>query len=124
MTDFLSFINDHAEGDIARELGEAIDEVAQAVVDHDKKGEVTLKLTFNKSGRMVIIGGDVTAKVPKADMELSAHYVTDHGLSRDDPLQMFDPSAAEAPHFEVNGDGELTEVEAPPGSPRNPLPAA
>ena len=47
-TDHNQFIDDISGGVFAKQLGYAISEVASAVVDNEKKGEINIKLKLSK----------------------------------------------------------------------------
>ncbi len=68
-TDHNQFIDDINGGVFARQLGYAISEVASAVVDNDKNGEITIKLKLTKGvGRnAVVIAHKLTSIAPLDD---------------------------------------------------------
>lgn len=92
----------HARGQLDREVGDAINEVAQAVILLDKSGSVTLDLKLEKTGGRLLVAGKVKTKTPEADPEAGLYFLGSDGLSKDDPYQMkfedvrdFDPETGE-----------------------------
>jgi hypothetical protein len=113
------WLRTHAHGELDQDLQQAIDEVAQGTLICEKqKGEVTLKLTFEKSGRMVVISHEVKTKVPRLPSESGMYYVTESGLTKDDPFQLFDPAKGDEPKYEVGPDGAVRDaaVDDPPAA--------
>ena len=78
----------HARGQLDREVGDAINDVAQAVMLLDKQGSVTLELRLEKTGGRLLVAGKVKAKAPEADPEAGLYFLGESGLSKDDPYQM------------------------------------
>lgn len=114
MTEFSTWIQDHARGDLDAEMTQALVDVAEGVLLVDKKpGTVTLTVTITKSGRMLVMSGDIKTKIPKPEAESSMHYLGDDGLTRDDPYQLQSFDRANQPLYEVGSDGVLKDVSAP-----------
>jgi hypothetical protein len=90
-TPFSDWLTDHAQGDVDVEMTLALAEVVQAVINHGKKGSVTLKVHIDTAGsgaRTVVTACVVEAKAPTAEPERSIFYVGERGsLHRDDPYQ-------------------------------------
>ena len=82
------WIKTHARGQLDIEVGEAINDVAQAVMLLDKGGTVTLDLKLEKTGGRLLVAGRVKAKAPEADPEAGLYFLGETGLSKDDPYQM------------------------------------
>ncbi|GAA5003562.1 hypothetical protein GCM10023206_07400 [Acinetobacter puyangensis] len=76
-TDHTQFIDDIDGGVFAQQLGYAISEVASAVVDNDKAGEITIKLKLTKGvgANSVTIDHKLTSIAPLAD----GRKLEDHG---------------------------------------------
>lgn len=88
-TPFNEFLAAHSRGVLNDELTAAAADVVKAVSDQNKKGTVTLTLTFEPagpSGRAMTVAGRVTTKMPAPDPELGIYYADHMGaLHRDDP---------------------------------------
>lgn len=111
------WLRTHAHGELDQDLQAAIDEVAQATLICEKqKGEVTVKLTFEKSGRMVVVSHEIKTKVPRLPSESGMYYVTEAGLTKDDPFQLFDPTKGDEPKFEVGPDGAVRDAATDPSA--------
>lgn len=90
-TDHTQFIDDIDGGVFAQQLGYAISEVASAVVDNDKAGEITIKLKLTKGvgANSVTIDHKLTSIAPLAD----GRKLEDHGAKTS---------------MHVNKDGDVT----------------
>ena len=107
--DFATFITDLDHGKINQHLTEILAAVVAAVEDTGKVGEVTLKITVKKEGKMAIIGVDVKGKEPKHPLHGTLFYIGENGeLLRDDPRQLslknLDKPPLKAVEFPVAGD--------------------
>jgi hypothetical protein len=72
------------------ELTETLAEVAAAVLEHEKAGSVTLKITVtpNEGMDVVFISDDVAKKVPQPPRGAMAFHTDQHGnLTRNNPRQ-------------------------------------
>lgn len=88
---FAVFLQEHKRGLLANELARELQEVVAAVIEHGKKGSVTLKLDVSpsKDGMTVFVTDDVKANKPKADRGGSIMFPDAKGnLHRSDPNQM------------------------------------
>lgn len=88
---FAVFLQEHKRGSLANELAEQMQEVVNAVIEHGKKGSLTLKLSIapTKDGMTVFVTDDVTTSVPKADRGGTILFPDAKGnLHRSDPNQM------------------------------------
>ena len=127
---FSEWIQQHAHGDLNIEMTDAMRDVAEGVLLVDKKvGKITLEIDLTKSGRMIVMSGQVKTKIPKPEAEVSTFYLSEGGLTRDDPYQLQAFDRGNGPLYEVGADGVLRDAAdetAPadaPGSVRNPHPA-
>lgn len=75
-------------GDVDREAGEELANVAALTAALDRKGSLTLKVSFEKKGArvMAVVGTD--AKPPRPDAEAGLWFVGQDGLCKDDPGQV------------------------------------
>lgn len=108
---FDEWLPKHRHGGCLAEITEKMAEVAEAVMDTQKAGTITLKITLAPLGkgnkRTVIVSDDVKAKVPEHDRDESMFYIGDRGqLLRDDPDQLAmdfrEPAEPERPVREVD----------------------
>jgi len=76
-----------ARGEIDREAGHAITQVATAVSDLEKAGSVTLELKFSMQAGRVMVVGVVKPKAPVAPSKAALYFVGKDGLTKDDPRQ-------------------------------------
>lgn len=76
----------HARGDVDREAGELVAEVAQAVALLQKKGSVTLTLSMEMAGGRILVAAEVTSKQPKPAPEAEMYFNGPAGLTKQDPL--------------------------------------
>lgn len=87
---FAAWLNEQREGGLHNELTEALQEVAQAVIDLQKKGSLSLTIQIVPAGKgiaQVLITDDVKAK-PPVDKPASLFFTDGRGnLSRRDPNQ-------------------------------------
>lgn len=88
---FAVFLQEHKRGSLANELAAKLQEVVAAVIEHGKKGNLTLKLEVSpsKDGMTVFVTDDVKHNPPKADRGGSIMFPDAKGnLHRQDPNQM------------------------------------
>lgn len=89
-------------GDVDREGGEELAQVAALAHALDRKGSVTVKFVVEKKGGRVMVVVGTEAKPPRPDAEAGLWHVGPDGLTKDDPYQgRFDPTTGEihtAPH--------------------------
>lgn len=111
---FHDWLAQHARGDLDREMGEHLNNVAEAVALLDKAGSVTLTLKVTKTGGRLLVAAKVASKAPEADPEAGLYFLGADGLTKDDPFQeKFDlrPGVTDAPvrrHVDTET-GEVTE---------------
>jgi len=87
--DFAEFITDLAHGDINQKLTDALAEVTNAVEETGKVGELSIKFTVKKEGKMAIVAVDIKKKCPEHPLHGTLFYIGDNGeLLRDDPRQL------------------------------------
>src|ERR1044072_6162640 len=88
-TQFSTWLAQHARGTLDDELTATLAELVESVQDHEKKGELVLKLIVEPAGsgrRTVTVAGKVAAKPPEPAPEMSIFYVGERGsVHRDDP---------------------------------------
>jgi hypothetical protein len=88
---FWGWLREHKNGALHAELSEVLAEVTSAVLEHEKVGSLTLKVTVapTKDGRTVFVTDEVKSTIPKADRGGSIMFAdADGNLSRRDPRQM------------------------------------
>jgi hypothetical protein len=84
---FVDFLTER--GLTQQELSDKLNELAAAVIETGKKGELVLKITMKAAGEdMVVVTDDVVLKAPKPD-RASAIYFADenNNLHRNNPAQ-------------------------------------
>lgn len=118
---FSVWLAQHARGTLDDELTATLAELVEAVQDHEKKGELVLKLIIEPAGsgrRTVTVAGKVAAKPPEPAPEMSIFYVGDAGtLHRDDPYAQRLPGMARPAddngevHRVPEGDGTVQRVD-------------
>jgi hypothetical protein len=97
MADFLDFLKDHRKGELIDELTAALREVTEGVLEHDKKGSITLKIEVAPldGGWAAFVSDDLKSKVPEADREGNIMFPDgQNNLHRKDQNQI---SMADAP---------------------------
>ena len=88
------------KGNLLHDLEDALSQVVQGILEHGKKGEISLKMSLShdrQTDTMKIIA-EVKKKVPVKDKRGSLFFVTPGGtLTRDNPRQreMFDPNTGQ-----------------------------
>ena len=77
-------------GELARDFATSVQEVLQAIADlGGGKGSVSLKLTFDSKGEMVMISSKLESSIPKKPRKTSNFFVTGDGrLSLQHPAQI------------------------------------
>lgn len=84
-------LHQHRNAGLHNELGEQLAAITAAVIEFQKKGTLSVKLTISPAkddGSAVIIEDDWEAKVPRATPLPSRFFSDRHGtLSRRDPRQ-------------------------------------
>lgn len=85
---FAAWLHEQRGGLLHEELGDALAEVVAAVHEYGKKGEVVLRLRFDKAASNVIeVEDTITTKVPEAP-RVAVFFRDDHdNLVRNDPRQ-------------------------------------
>ena len=88
---FWTWLREHKQGALHGELSEQLSELVSAVLEHNKAGTLTIKISVapTKDGSTVFVSDDVKASVPTADRGGSIMFADDEGnLSRNNPRQM------------------------------------
>lgn len=88
---FAVFLQQHKRGSLATELAAKLQEVVSAVIEHGKKGHLTLRLDVapTKDGMTVFVTDTVKHDPPKADRGGTIMFPDAKGnLHRNDPNQM------------------------------------
>lgn len=121
---FVEVLRDHARGTVADDAQAELLDLIQAVSATGKEGSVTVKLKAKPSGnRTVMLGFEVTSKVPQADPEVGVFFVDRNGvLTKDDPTQPKLPMAevdpggpAQVAVVTGNQPGEVVQVDPATG---------
>lgn len=85
---FADILREIRRGDLHDELGSALQEVVAACTATGKKGVLTLKLTVQPDGAVLLITDDYDGKPPKPERSSSIFYADDSAnLVRNDPRQ-------------------------------------
>jgi len=87
---FGTFLQEQRGGGLTTELGRELAKVVKGVIDHGKKGVLTLEISVapGKVDSTLVITDKVTPKVPQADRPAALFFADDDGnLSRRDPRQ-------------------------------------
>lgn len=91
MRPFTDVLRDIRKGRVVEAASEQLAEVVKAVLDTNKKGEVTLKLQVSPQGKgdnAVIVSAKLSSKAPQADLPDALFFADlDGDLLRDDPTQ-------------------------------------
>lgn len=74
-------------GDVDREAGQELANVASLAQALDRKGALALKIVVEKKGGRVMVTVGTEAKPPKPDAEAGLWHVGPDGLTKDDPYQ-------------------------------------
>lgn len=87
--DFQDVLTDLDSGELHRQLTEELAIVVAACRGTRKAGTLTLKISVKPEGEKMIVGGEVTTKVPKGATMATMFFASDDGqLTRDDPRQL------------------------------------
>jgi hypothetical protein len=88
---FAEWLHEQRQGLLAVELGEALNELVEAVQLHGKAGALTLVIAIKpagKGGHTVVVSDDVKVKLPAGERGDSIFFVDgEMNLSRHDPHQ-------------------------------------
>lgn len=88
---FHEWVQSHARGSLDADATAELAKVVQAVADLGKSGKLVVELLVepaDQDGRVVAIGGRITAKPPQPNPAVSIYYPDEAGgLHRDDPYQ-------------------------------------
>lgn len=88
---FADWLTEQRGGITHTELSEALNAVAEGVLEHGKAGSVTLVVTVKPAGtadHQVVVLDDVKVKVPVGTRPSSLYFVSeDANLTRSDPRQ-------------------------------------
>jgi hypothetical protein len=91
MRPFTDVLRDIRKGKVVDRLGEEMAEIVQAVLDTNKGGELTLKLSVKPQGKgdnAVIVSAKISTKVPQVDLPDALFFADlDGDLLREDPTQ-------------------------------------
>ena len=91
MRPFTDVIRDIRKGRVVDAATDQLGEVVRGVLDTNKAGELTIKLSIKPQGKgdnAVIVSAKVSAKVPQADLPDALFFADlDGDLLRDDPTQ-------------------------------------
>lgn len=88
---FAAFVHEQRQGGLHGEASDALAELVAAVVQHEKGGTFTLKLSVapGPTPGSVVVRDDVRIKAPEADKSAALFFADDDGnLSRRDPRQL------------------------------------
>jgi hypothetical protein len=88
---FAAVLTELAKGQIHERASELLHELVQAVIEHEKKGSITVKIEVAPIAKhdtsVLVVTGDVESRPPKTP-PANAFFVDDTGnLSRRDPKQ-------------------------------------
>lgn len=87
--DFITILSLLDDGNVHANLTEQLRRTVGAVLDTGKNGRVTLTLSIEKEGKVLLLSGKVSVKTPQAATEPSMFYADKHGyLQREDPQQV------------------------------------
>lgn len=89
---FAAFLHEYRKGELHDELSEQLQELVAAVVEHGKKGALTVKVEVAPAGKgagnQLIVSAEVAAKPPKPDAPAQFFFADQEmNLSRNDPNQ-------------------------------------
>lgn len=99
---FVNFLNAQRNGCLVDELALELKSVIDEVQRTGKDGALTLTLKIKTaSDNQVFVTDEIKPKIPQAPKGASLFYVSERGLSRNDPRQML---------FDM-GDEDMREVE-------------
>ena len=85
---FTDIIGELEGGDVLRELTEALYEVARAVRDTRKAGQISFTVNVTPTGKSFILDAKIVSKIPEHDRPSTTFFMTPDGtLMRNDPAQ-------------------------------------
>jgi hypothetical protein len=84
---FADWLREQRKGNLASELGEALNHLADKVLELEKPGEITIKLKLAPHGEMIAVHDSMTLKVPEPDKPPSLYFVSEGNLIRTNPRQ-------------------------------------
>ncbi len=88
MTTFSQVMAALRNGMTQEELNDTMQEVVEAVKEHRKAGEITIKLKITPNADTVFVSDTITAKKPEPERSKTIFFTDDHGnLLRRDPNQ-------------------------------------
>ena len=77
------------QGNMVDEASRRLNEVVAAVEEHQRPGEITIKLKIIPKKGYIFVSDDITTKIPEADKASTLFYATPEGnLQRNDPNQI------------------------------------
>lgn len=114
---FADWLHDQRHGLTHIELGDALNDLIEAVTATGKAGKLTFTVSIKPEGGMVVVRDEIEVKLPKPDRDPSLFFVDeDMNLTRDNPVQgrlALRDASAPPPEREVDPDtGEIREVAA------------
>lgn len=87
--DFAEWLTEFNHGELNQQLGERLKEVAAAVSETQKAGEIVLKISIKEAGRKALVTPEIKSKVPKDAAPSAMFYFRDDGsLTPHDPKQL------------------------------------
>ena len=85
---FSTFLIEQRNGALAVELGEALNELVEAVTETTKEGSLTLVIKIKPEGAVLLVSDDVRLKLPAVKSAASIFYAdAGNNLTRKDPRQ-------------------------------------
>lgn len=98
MSSLQNIIAEADRGQLLEDAEDAIEEILTALADeHDRTGEVTVKIKFKTKNGAVQIMPELAHKLSKPERLVTTMFLSDNGvLTRRDPRQPVHPSVAEA----------------------------
>jgi hypothetical protein len=84
---FPDWLREQRKGSLVAELGEALNHLADKVLELDKPGEITIKLKLSPHGEMIAVHDQVVLKVPEPDKPPSLYFSDNGNLIRHNPRQ-------------------------------------
>lgn len=98
MSSIQNIIAEADRGQLLQDAEDAIEEILAALADeHDRTGEVTIKVKFKTKNGAVQIMPELSHKLSKPERLATVMFLNDNGeLTRRDPRQPVHPSVVEA----------------------------
>lgn len=85
---FEQILRDLGRGDTLNDLTDNLAELTAAVVEHEKSGELSLKLKLKPNGGTVIVTAEIKTTIPRPTRGSTLFFATSGGdLTRNDPRQ-------------------------------------